>query len=153
MRLISLVGLLGGLLLGGLISSCSDAITQEAASPIEIKAVMIPMPDGVNLAADLYMPADLKPGDNIPVILEYSPYRKMESRGGRYKTYSYFVEHGYVIARVDIRGTGNSEGHVIPYEYSDIELDDGGQMAMSACLVFHGAALIQFKWLCVIHQL
>jgi putative CocE/NonD family hydrolase len=30
-----------------------------------------------------------------------------------------------VLARVDIRGTGNSQGRVIPYEYSDIELDDG----------------------------
>jgi putative CocE/NonD family hydrolase len=39
--------------------------------------------------------------------------------------YSYFVQRGYVLARVDIRGTGNSQGRVIPYEYSDIELDDG----------------------------
>jgi putative CocE/NonD family hydrolase len=83
------------------------------------------MPDGVSLAADLYMPTNIELSDNVPVILEYTPYRKMESRGGRYKTYSYFAKHGYVVARVDARGTGNSEGHVIPYEYSDIELDDG----------------------------
>lgn len=92
---------------------------------IDIKAVMIPMPDGVMLAADLYMPSGIKSDEHLPVILEYTPYRKIESRGGRYPAYSYFVEHGYVVARVDIRGTGNSEGHVIPYEYSDIELDDG----------------------------
>ncbi len=117
--------LLCGLMLLSLPQACADTNTVVATQSIVIKAVMIPMPDGVNLAADLYMPADLKLSDNVPVILEYTPYRKMESRGSRYKTYSYFVERGYVIARVDIRGTGNSEGLVIPYEYSDIELDDG----------------------------
>ena len=121
MRLISL----WGLIFIGLLQGCSEKSVTKDTPSIEIREVMIPMPDGVNLAADLYIPADLKSGDNIPVIMEYTPYRKMESRGDRYKTYSYFVEHGYVIARVDIRGTGNSEGHVIPYEYSDIELDDG----------------------------
>ena len=39
--------------------------------------------------------------------------------------YSYFLKRGYAVVRVDIRGTGNSEGVTIPYEYSDIELDDG----------------------------
>ena len=34
-------------------------------------------------------------------------------------------DQGYAVARVDIRGTGRSEGVTIPYEYSDIELDDG----------------------------
>ena len=30
-----------------------------------------------------------------------------------------------MVARVDIRGTGNSQGRTIPYEYSEIELSDG----------------------------
>jgi hypothetical protein len=92
---------------------------------IEPREVMIPMPDGVDLAADIYFPVDTKPGERLPVLLEYIPYRKDESRGSRYPIYSYFVERGYIIARVDIRGTGNSQGRTIPYEYSDIELDDG----------------------------
>jgi putative CocE/NonD family hydrolase len=92
---------------------------------ITIQEVMIPMPDGVNLAADLYMPADIKTGERLPVLLEYIPYRKDENRGPRYPVYSYFVQRGYIVARVDIRGTGNSQGHTIPYEYSDIELNDG----------------------------
>ena len=41
----------------------------------------IPMPDGVRLAVDLYMPGKAKPGARYPVLLEYLPYRKMESRG------------------------------------------------------------------------
>jgi putative CocE/NonD family hydrolase len=58
-------------------------------------------------------------------LLEYLPYRKTEARSRNHALYSYFVERGYVVARVDIRGTGNSEGRLIPYEYSDIEQDDG----------------------------
>jgi putative CocE/NonD family hydrolase len=94
----------------------------------EITEASIPMPDGVTLAADLYWPPDADPADEsrrYPVLLEYLPYRKDESRDGRYSLYSYFLDHGYVVARVDIRGTGNSEGVTIPYEYSDIEHDDG----------------------------
>ena len=62
------------------------------------------------------------------MLLEYIPYRKTEARGERYSLYAYFVERGFIVARVDIRGTGNSEGRVIPHEYSDIELDDGVEL-------------------------
>jgi len=94
---------------------------------IEIRQVWIPMPDGVRLAADLFQPAD-RQGEALPVLLEYLPYRKDDSRARNFALYSYFLRHGYMVARVDIRGTGNSEGRTIPYEYSDIELDDGEQV-------------------------
>ena len=80
---------------------------------------------GVLLAADLYKPTDLKPGAKLPVLLEYTAYRKTDSRSRNYSLFSYFIHHDYIVARVDIRGTGNSEGRLVPYEYSDIELDDG----------------------------
>ena len=92
---------------------------------ITLQEAWITMPDGVRLAADLYMPDGGDDGETFPVLLEYLPYRKTESRGRNYSMYSYFVERGYIVARVDIRGTGNSEGHLIPYEYSDIEQEDG----------------------------
>ena len=92
---------------------------------IAIKQDWISMPDGVRLAVDLYMPAENGADRRFPVILEYLPYRKTESRARNTALYSYFVNRGYVLARVDIRGTGNSEGRLIPYEYSDIELSDG----------------------------
>ncbi|MDH3400110.1 MAG: CocE/NonD family hydrolase, partial [Chromatiales bacterium] len=101
---------------------------QPASAPeyqVEMKEAWITMPDGVRLAADLYMPAGDVEGKKFPVILEYLPYRKTEARARNYSMYSYFVERGYVLARVDIRGTGNSEGKLIPYEYSDIEQVDG----------------------------
>jgi putative CocE/NonD family hydrolase len=110
----------------------STIATQSSAQPvveagIEIRQVWIPMPDGVRLSADLYLPADGQ-AKNLPVLLEYLPYRKDDSRARNFSLYSYFLRHGYLVARVDIRGTGNSEGRTIPYEYSDIELDDGEQV-------------------------
>ena len=82
------------------------------------------MPDGAKLSADLYLPEGGSK-QKLPALLEYLPYRKHEARSRNYGLYSYFVQRGYVVAAVDIRGTGNSEGRLIPYEYSDIEHDDG----------------------------
>ena len=105
------------LLLARSATAADDGITIEEA--------WIEMPDGVFLAADLYKPAGLEPGHKLPVLLEYTAYRKTDSRSRNYSLYSYFIARDYIVARVDIRGTGNSEGRLIPYEYSDIELDDG----------------------------
>ena len=68
------------------------------------------MPDGVRLSTDLYKPADLEPGDTLPVLLEYLPYRNMESRSRNYSMYSYFVAHGYVVASAIAYATGNMVG-------------------------------------------
>ncbi len=93
---------------------------------IRIQEAWITLPDGVRLSADLYMPQGANPAaEKFPVLLEYLPYRKHEARSRNWPLYSYFVQRGYVVAAVDIRGTGNSEGRLIPYEYSEIEHADG----------------------------
>ncbi len=92
---------------------------------MEIRTAWISMPDGIRLSADLYQPTGGKAGEKFPVLLEYLPYRKHEARSRNWPLYSYFVQRGYVVAAVDIRGTGNSEGRLIPHEYSDIEQKDG----------------------------
>jgi putative CocE/NonD family hydrolase len=112
------------MVLGLALAACSP----EPGRNSEITEVWIPMSDGIRLAADIYWPADVGDGDQYPVLLEYLPYRKDESRAQNYSLYSYFQDHGYIVARVDMRGTGNSEGVTIPYEYSDIELDDGEEV-------------------------
>jgi uncharacterized protein len=84
------------------------------------------MPDGVKLAATLYMPADLKRGERVPALLEYLPYRKDDDQSMEdYGHHAYFARHGYVGVRVDIRGFGNSNGVVPPREYSAQEQEDG----------------------------
>jgi putative CocE/NonD family hydrolase len=101
------------------------ATEKPAAYGMEIQEAWISMPDGARLSADLYQPTGGQVGERFPVLLEYLPYRKHEGRSRNWPLYSYFVQRGYVIAAVDIRGTGNSEGRVVPHEYSDIEHADG----------------------------
>ena len=84
------------------------------------------MPDGVRLAVNLFVPEGARPDEKFPVILEYLPYRKDDWSAQRdYGLHSYFVRRGYVSARVDIRGTGASEGHPPDREYSEQEQLDG----------------------------
>lgn len=90
-----------------------------------IQEIFIPLEDGVKLATDLYLPADFDSSKRYPILLEYLPYRKDEHRRNRYGLFDYFVKRGYVIARVDIRGTGRSEGKLVAYEYTDQEQEDG----------------------------
>ncbi|MCB2174053.1 CocE/NonD family hydrolase, partial [bacterium] len=90
----------------------------------KIENVWIPMPDGVRLAARLWLPRDSETTP-VPAILEYIPYRKRDSTRSRdTQIYSYFAGHGYAGVRVDIRGSGDSDG-VLLDEYLQQELDDG----------------------------
>jgi len=119
-----------GIALACVSRATSDAAAEEVdgASPpiyeMSVREAWIPMPDGVRLSADLYLPQAKTGGERFPVLLEYLPYRKVEDRGTYYSFYSYFVQRGYAIARVDIRGTGSSEGTLVEYEYSDQEQRD-----------------------------
>lgn len=119
--------LVSAVLMGMLLGTTPTAGVVAASRAVEYRLteVWIPMADGVRLAADLHWPSGAAEGERFPVLLEYLPYRKDESRDRNHALYSYFLDRGYLVARVDIRGTGRSEGRVIPYEYSDIELDDG----------------------------
>lgn len=106
------------------VADAADAVS-EPVYGVAMQEQSIRMPDGVRLAADVYFPQGAAADARFPVLLEYLPYRKTDSRARNWALYSYFVARGYVVARVDIRGTGNSKGRLIPYEYSDIELKDG----------------------------
>ena len=103
--------------------ACSGSLKDQ----LPIEEMWIAMPDGVRLAADIHWPTERQAEDRYPVLLVYSPYRKDEGRSDNHSWFSYFLNNGYVVARIDIRGTGRSEGTTIPYEYSDIEHDDYSQ--------------------------
>ncbi|RJP69360.1 MAG: CocE/NonD family hydrolase [Candidatus Abyssobacteria bacterium SURF_17] len=72
------------------------------------KNILIPMRDGVEVAADLYRPPGSEP---LPVILSVYPYHKDGMVGaGNQNHISYFVRHGYAYVMADCRGTGSSGG-------------------------------------------
>ena len=87
-----------------------------------IENIFIPMPDGIRLAATLWLPETT---EKVPAILEYLPYRKREgSRGRDHAMHGYLAGHGYACVRLDIRGTGDSDG-LIDDEYTPQEQADG----------------------------
>ncbi|HEX2157563.1 MAG TPA: CocE/NonD family hydrolase [Actinomycetes bacterium] len=68
----------------------------------------IPMEDGVRLAVSLFLPES---GEPAPVVLEALPYRKDDATASYRPEYARLCEeYGYAVARVDLRGTGSSEG-------------------------------------------
>ncbi|ETX13438.1 peptidase S15 [Roseivivax halodurans JCM 10272] len=90
----------------------------------ELEHVEIPMPDGTRLAARIWMPEDAETRP-VPAILEYIPYRKNDKTLERDAARApWLAGHGYAYVRLDIRGTGESEG-VMTDEYTEIELQDG----------------------------
>jgi len=90
----------------------------------EFEHVDVPMPDGCRLAARIWRPqgSDAAP---VPTILEYIPYRKNDLTAARDATmHPYVAGHGYAVVRLDLRGTGDSEG-LMTDEYLPQELQDG----------------------------
>jgi predicted acyl esterase len=88
-----------------------------------IEHTTIPLEDGTTLAARIWLPEDAE-RNPVPAILEYLPYRK---RDGTYErdalTYPWLAGHGYAGVRVDIRGSGESDG-LLSDEYAQQEQDD-----------------------------
>jgi len=112
---------------GGMLGITLPACAGDAE--VRLVRTAITMPDGVRLAATLYMPANLRRGERLPALLEYLPYRKDDDMAtGDYAHHVYFARHGYVGVRVDIRGFGNSGGTPTDREYSAQEQADGDQI-------------------------
>ena len=91
----------------------------------EIERDWLTMKDGVRLSVTYFKPIAKKKNEKFPVLFEFLPYRKDDLFYLRdYPLFTYFVRRGYVIAKVDIRGTSTSEGMVPSREYSETELND-----------------------------
>ena len=84
--------------------------------------VGVPMPDGVRLSADIYLPTDGSTGGDgpFPTILYRTPYSNqmdyLVERG------NYFAQHGYAVAAQDVRGRYDSEGR---FKRWTSEFEDG----------------------------
>ncbi|MCQ4118437.1 CocE/NonD family hydrolase [Rhodococcus tibetensis] len=96
------------------------------AFPREVRVIentFVTMTDGTRLAARMWLPAGADT-DPVPAVLEYLPYRKRDSTRGRDAlNHPYIAGHGYACVRVDMRGSGDSDG-VLQDEYLPAEHDD-----------------------------
>ena len=89
----------------------------------ETEHLWIAMPDGVRLAARLWLPhaAQTRP---VPALFEYIPYRKGDmTRARDERNHPAFAAQGYACLRVDMRGSGDSEGQMSDM-YGEPELAD-----------------------------
>ena len=100
------------------------------------------MPDGVRLSLRLWLP-DTTPA---PVVWEYIPYRKRDLYRAYDNQWGAVLAQAWIAyARVDVRGTGDSEG-VITDEYTELEIADGehcirwlaGQSWCNGCVGMRG---------------
>ena len=84
-------------------------------------SLYLEMPDGVKLAADIYVPDGDRPDDGFPALLHLTPYYRRfalkenaacitEACPNAFKFRDMFVARGYAMVVVDVRGTGASFG-------------------------------------------
>lgn len=86
----------------------------------EIENTWIPLSDGTRLAARIWMPEDAE-ADPVPALLEFTPYRKDDATAAQDAgRHPYFAARGYASARVDLRGSGDSDG-ILGDEYLEQE--------------------------------
>ena len=110
----------------GVVVQCG-ALRSERQNPLPMmhasaSGTWVDLGDGRRLAARLWRPATDAPAS---AILEYLPYRKRDGTAPRdATTHPVFAAAGYACVRVDIAGTGDSDG-VFDDEYSEQELSDG----------------------------
>jgi uncharacterized protein len=96
--------------------SLDRAVTAAAAAA----NVWIPLSDGCRLSGRLWLPAS----QPSPALLEYIPYRKDDVSAPLDESrMAWFAAHGYACLRVDLRGSGDSDG-VLLDEYLPQEQDD-----------------------------
>lgn len=88
-----------------------------------IEDMRIPVADGIELSARVWMPDDAEQNP-VPAIIEYVPFRHRDFTAPRDAVvHPWFAGHGYASIRLELRGSGDSAG--IPMdEYVQQEQDD-----------------------------
>jgi uncharacterized protein len=98
-------------------------VTEFPEEVVQDDHVEIVAQDGVRLSARVWRPraSDRRP---VPGVLEAIPYRKRDLTSHRDSLHHpYLAGHGYACVRLDLRGSGDSEG-VLTDEYTETEHTD-----------------------------
>jgi putative CocE/NonD family hydrolase len=90
--------------------SIQTILAAEKAFEVDVRTeVKIPMRDGVELSANIFLP---KAQGKFPVILIRSPYGKGDEKNG---DGLFYAGRGYVVVSQDCRGKGSSQGVWEPF--------------------------------------
>ncbi len=104
-------------------AAVKTVVTEFPRRVREVAHTWIPMRDGCRLAARIWLAEDAE-REPVPALLEYIPYRKNDATAvGDSMRHAYFAGHGYASVRVDLRGSGDSEG-ILYDEYLPQEQED-----------------------------
>jgi putative CocE/NonD family hydrolase len=128
-------------------ASARGSLPGEERTPSGLRrntAVYVAMRDGVEIAVDVWLPAHHRPGDRWPALMKTTPYWRSSDLGWgmRFLTAlhwkrveslidqqrAYFNGRGFVVLKVDARGSGASGGQRV-VEYSPDEVADLGEVA------------------------
>ena len=102
--------------------------TPKKYNLFEIENEFVSLPNGPQLAARIWMPSTASSMKLVPAILEYIPYRKRDTyRESDDRMQPLLAKYGYAVVRVDIRGTGESDGLLMD-EYTAQEQDDAVEL-------------------------
>ena len=142
---ISAVGLIAWFLVAVSIAPVKSQC--EEMTPAGIRRVSsnyVKMRDGVEIAVSLYLPADLKAGERVPVLMRTTRYWREMQGGWALKMLMalhlvradvlldrqvvYFNQRQFAVLLVDARGSGASGGDRA-IEYSPAEVADMGEVA------------------------
>jgi uncharacterized protein len=105
---------------------------RPASQPVHgvaaLRDVRIPVSDGLELSANLWLPEPIADGpgpQTFPAILEMIPYRKDDWRAASDEARGeWLAARGFALCRLDVRGTGSSPGIALD-EYTARETQDG----------------------------
>ena len=99
------------------------ALTLSARETAQRESLYLTMRDGVKIAVDVWLPADLKPGEKIPAMMRSTCYWRsyqltpvgqfMENVGltpEDFKEGQRWTQAGYALVLMDVRGSGASFG-------------------------------------------
>lgn len=119
----------------------------EATVPAGVRrnqAVYVRMRDGVQIAVDVWLPADLRANERLPVLMRTTRYWRANEIGWGLRALialhlapqgtppdrrtQYLNDRRFAVILVDARGTGASEGQRVS-EYSPDEIADLGEVA------------------------
>lgn len=103
---------------------------------MQVQSFYLTMRDGVRLAVDLHLPADLKPGETLPALVYSTRYWRaiVWRRGfgfmgaGSDAPWRFMTSRGYAVLTIDVRGTGASFG-ARHHEWDKEEVKDGYDLA------------------------